>query len=69
MIFKIIQARKEDIYASGYTEKLLRNIKVEQIGSGFKEVSGYLERRTNSKRDHEDQERYVKEIELSTRDL
>ena len=53
VISKMIQARKEDIYASAYTEKLLRNIKVEQIGAGFKEVSGYLDSRADSDSDDE----------------
>ena len=69
VIFKIIQARKEDICASVYTENLLRNIKVEQIGAGFKEVSGYLESRADSDSDQEGGGRYIKEIELPAIDL
>ena len=68
-ISKIIQARKEDIFASVYTEKLLKNIIVQQIGSGFKEVSGYLASRANLNNDKEGGGRYVKDIELQSNEL
>ncbi|MCH8836495.1 MAG: hypothetical protein IIA60_01705 [Candidatus Marinimicrobia bacterium] len=69
VISKIIQARKEDIFASVYTEKLLKNIKVEQIGSGFKEVSGYLATRAKLNNEEEGGGRYVKDIELQSNKL
>ena len=68
-ISKIIQARKEDVFASMYTEKLLKNIIVQQIGSGFKEVSGYLASRGNLNNDQEGGGRYVKDIELHPNEL
>ena len=69
VISKIIQARKEDIFASVYTEKLLKNIKVEQIGSGFKAVSGYLATRAKLDNEEEGGGRYVKDIELQSNKL
>ena len=67
-ISKIIQARKEDMLASMYIEKLLENIKVEQIGRGFKEISGYLESMAYLNTDKESTEMHVKDLELKNKD-
>ncbi len=67
-IYKIIQARKEDMLARMYTENLLENIKVEQIGRGFKEISGYLEGIAYLNNDNKTTEMHVKDLELKTND-
>lgn len=67
-ISKIIQARKEDLLASKYVEKLLKYIEVQQLRRGFNELGGYLGNRTYLKADQGVPEKYRKDIEMKSRD-
>lgn len=65
-VSKIIQARNEDRLASKYAEKLLKDIKVEQIGRGFIEIKKYLESNAYLNAEDAASEKYVKDIELKS---
>lgn len=67
-ISRIIHARKEDLLARKYVEKLLNDIKVEQFGRGFKEVKRYIENKADLNADEGAPEKYLKDIELKSKD-